>query len=44
MRKTSLLVTIVVLLTSAVGYLAMDRHEKNDARQHTEAFKAKYAR
>lgn len=44
MRKTSLLITIVVLLTSAVGYLALDRHEKDDAKQHTEAFKAKYAR
>lgn len=42
MLKTSLLITIVVLLTSVVGYLALDRHEKNEAKQHTEAFKAKY--
>jgi hypothetical protein len=44
MSKTALLVTIVVLLSSAVGYLALDRQDKNQAKEHTEAFKAKYAK
>jgi preprotein translocase subunit YajC len=44
MSRTSLLVLIVVLLSSAVGYLALDRHDQTQAKQHTEAFKSKYAR
>lgn len=38
MRKISLIV-IVVLLTSVVGYLAMDRSDKNTAQQQEKEFK-----
>lgn len=44
MSRTSLLVLVVVLLSSAVGYLALDRQDKTQAQQHTDAFKAKYAK
>lgn len=41
MRKISLAI-IVVLLVSVVGYLAMDRHEKNAAHQRDKAFDDKF--
>jgi len=43
MRKFSLVI-IVVLLTSVVGYLAMDRKEKNVAHQRDKAFDEKFAK
>lgn len=38
--KTAAIAAIVILLTSIVGFLAMDRHDKNAAEQHTKDFKA----
>ena len=43
MRKISLAI-IVVLLISVVGYLAMDRQEKNVAHQRDKAFDEKFAK
>lgn len=43
MRKFSLVI-IVVLLTSVVGYLAMDRKEKNVVHQRDKAFDEKFAK
>ena len=40
--KKPLIVVIIVLLSSVVGYLAIDRSEKNAAEEHSKAFKAKY--
>lgn len=44
MRKYSLLAVIVVLLSSAVGYLALDRHDKNVQKQHEKEFDAVFLR
>lgn len=44
MRKTALLAVIVVLLSSAVGFLAMDRHDKEVQKQHDKAFDATFTR
>lgn len=38
MRKTALLALVVVLLSSAVGYLALDRHDKEVQKTHDKAF------
>jgi hypothetical protein len=43
MRKP-LLVVVVVLLTSVVGYMALDRTEKNAANAKNRAFDQKFAR
>jgi hypothetical protein len=43
MRKFSLAI-IVVLLVSIVGYLAIDRQEKDIAHQRDEAFDQKFAK
>lgn len=43
MRKFSLAI-IVVLLVSVVGYLAMDRDDKNVAHQRDKAFDNKFAK
>lgn len=40
--RRSLIAVIVVLLVSIVGYLAMDRHEKNVAAEKDKAFDQKY--
>lgn len=38
MRKTALLAIIVALLSSVVGYLALDRHDKEVQKKHDKAF------
>ncbi len=43
MRKVSLAI-IVVLLVSVVGYMAMDRQEKNVAHERDKSFDAKFAK
>jgi hypothetical protein len=43
MRKP-LLVVVVVLLTSVVGYLALDRSEKDAANARNQTFDQKFAR
>lgn len=43
MRKP-LLVVVVVLLASVVGYMALDRTEKNTANAKNQAFDRKFAR
>jgi hypothetical protein len=43
MRKFSLAI-IVILLVSIVGYLAIDRQEKNVAHQRDKAFDQKFAK
>jgi hypothetical protein len=43
MRKFSLAI-IVALLTSVIGYLAMDRQEKDVAHQRNKAFDQKFAK
>ncbi len=44
MHKTALISVIVVLLTSAVGYLAWDRHDKEVQKQNDKAFDAVFTR
>ncbi|WUR13902.1 hypothetical protein E7V67_001990 [[Empedobacter] haloabium] len=43
MRRASLIV-IIVLLVAVVGYLAMDRQDKEVAQQRDKAFDAKFAK
>jgi hypothetical protein len=43
MRK-GLSVVIIVLLALIVGYLALDRHEKNVQKQRAEEFDNRFAR
>ncbi len=38
MRRASLMAVIVVLLSTVVGYLAWDRHDKEVQKQHDKAF------
>ena len=40
--KTAAIAAIVILLTSVVGYLAMDRHDKNVATQKDKTFDDKF--
>jgi hypothetical protein len=44
MRKLPAIIIIVVLLTSVVGYLAIDRTEKNVATERNKSFDDKFAR
>lgn len=44
MRKLPVILVIVVLLSSVVGYLALDRSEKNTQQQHDKAFDASFAK
>jgi hypothetical protein len=44
LMRRSLLVVVVVLLTSIVGYMALDRHEKDVAHAKDQAFGQKFAR
>lgn len=44
MRKYSLLAVIVVLLSSIVGFLALDRHDKEVEKQHKKEFDAVFLR
>lgn len=44
MRKTALLAVIVALLSSVVGYLALDRHDKDVQKQREKAFDAVFTR
>lgn len=43
MRKVSLAI-IIVLLVSVVGYMAMNRQEKNIAHERDKSFDAKFAK
>jgi hypothetical protein len=43
MRKASIGI-IVVLLVAIVGYLAMDRHEKDVSNQRNQTFDAQFAK
>ncbi|MDB5815715.1 MAG: hypothetical protein JWN23_2832 [Rhodocyclales bacterium] len=43
MRKPFIIV-IIVLLSSMVGYMSLDRYEKDAAQEHTRVFKAKLLR
>jgi len=44
MSKRALLTVIVILLLSVVGYLALDRHEKEVQRQNDKAFDDTFTR
>lgn len=44
MRKLPLIVIIVVLLSLVVGYMALDRSEKNTAQERSKAFDASFAK
>lgn len=44
MRKLPIIVIIVVLLSSVVGYLALDRSEKNTAHERDKSFDASFAK
>ena len=43
MRKL-LIIVIIVLLSSIVGYLALDRNEKNTAHERDKSFDARLAK
>lgn len=42
--RRPLLIVVVVLLASIVGYLALDRHEKDVGNAKDQAFDQKFAR
>ena len=42
MKKIALLLVIISLLGSIVGYLAWDRHDKNVAEEKHKAFNARF--
>lgn len=44
MRKLPIIAIIVVLLASVVGYLALDRSEKNVAHERDKSFDANFAK
>jgi len=44
MRKLPFIVIIIVLLSAVVGYLALDRNEKNIAHERDKAFDASFAK
>ena len=44
MRKLPFILVIVVLLASVVGYLALDRNEKNSQQQHQKTFDTSFAK
>lgn len=44
MRKMPIIVIIVVLLSSVVGYLALDRTEKNVAAERNKTFDDQFAK
>lgn len=44
MRKMPAIIIIVVLLTSVVGYMAWDRHDKNVAHERDKSFDSKFAK
>lgn len=44
MRKLPVVLVIVVLLSSVVGYLALDRSEKNASNERQQAFDQSFAK
>jgi hypothetical protein len=44
MPRKPLLVVVVLLLSSVVGYLALDRHEKDVSNERNRTFDQKFAR
>lgn len=43
MRKMPAIIVIVILLFSVVGYMALDRNEKNVAHERDKSFDSKFA-
>ena len=44
MMKTLLLILVIVLLASVVGYLAIDRQEKTVAHERSKSFDSQFAK
>jgi hypothetical protein len=44
MRKMPAIVVVVILLFSIVGYMALDRNEKNVAHERDKSFDSKFAK
>jgi hypothetical protein len=44
MRKMPAIIVVVILLFAVVGYLALDRNEKNVAHERDKSFDAKFAK
>lgn len=44
MRKMPAIIVVVILLFSIVGYMALDRNEKNVANERDKSFDSKFAK